>query len=91
MTEPIESNAASIAPPLPIRIAATLCAVVGVVSAIGVISVEREIANQANAPVLPLLTNPLAVVAIWAAAVLIWKRRKLGGYLLLRPRSSRIY
>jgi hypothetical protein len=83
MTEPVEWNAASTAPPLAIRVAATLCAVVGIVSAIGVIAVEREMASQVSPPVLLLVTNPLVVVAVLAAAVLIWKRRKLGGYLLI--------
>jgi hypothetical protein len=82
MTAPTRPNAESRLPPLPIRVAATLCLVVGTVSGVALIGIESAMASQPNPPLLPLVIDPLVVLAIWAAAVLIWLRRKLGGYLL---------
>jgi hypothetical protein len=70
-------------PPSGLRVAAMLCAVVALVTAIGVIGVEAQMMKQPSRSWVPLLSNPLVVIAVFAAAILIWQRRKAGGYLLL--------
>ncbi|MDB4884271.1 MAG: hypothetical protein JWL95_3037 [Gemmatimonadetes bacterium] len=57
--------------------------VVGVVSALGVISVEAQMAALPNRPWFALALNPAVVIGVLVAAVLLWQRRRLGAYLLL--------
>ena len=83
MTAHTDSSSPSTLPPLGLRVAATLCAVVGVVSALAVIGLEVEMASRPDNPLLAMITNPAAVLAVLAAAVLIWQRRRLGAYLLI--------
>jgi hypothetical protein len=83
MTAPTGSAAPSTLPPLGLRAAATLCAVTGVVGALRVIEIEMKLASLPNAPWLPMVSNPSAVLAVLVAAVLIWQRRRLGAYLLI--------
>jgi len=70
-------------PPLGLRVAATLCVVVGLVGALHVIAIETQLSSMPDAPRLPMVTNPVAVLAVLVAAVLIWKRRRLGAYLVI--------
>jgi hypothetical protein len=77
------STISSALPPLGLRVAATLCAVVGLLSALAVIVMESDQASRSRTPALALLTNPAAAVAVCVAAVLLWRRRKWGGYLLV--------
>ena len=83
MTAPADLTASTSLPPLGIRVAATLTAVVGLVSAVGVISVEAQMAALRDPPLFALVLNPLVVIGVLAAAVLLWQRRRLGAYLLL--------
>ena len=83
MTAPTDSAPRSTLPPLGLRVAAILCAVTGVVGALRTIAIEMEVASTPNAPRLLLVTNPSAVLAVLVAAVLIWRRRRLGAYLLI--------
>jgi hypothetical protein len=78
-----ESAPPSALPPAGIRVATTLCAVTGVVGALRTVGIENEVASQPTAPRLLMVTNPTAVLAVLVAAVLIWKRRRLGAYLLI--------
>jgi hypothetical protein len=54
-----------------------------VVGALRTVGIENEVASQPTAPRLLMVTNPTAVLAVLVAAVLIWKRRRLGAYLLI--------
>lgn len=83
MTAPTASASPSTLPLLGLRMAATLCAVTGVVGALRTIGLEMELASLPNAPRLLMVTNPSAVLAVLVAAVLIWQRRRLGAYLLI--------
>ena len=83
MTAPTDSALPSTLPPLGLRVAATLCAVTGVVGALRMIAIEMEVVSTPNAPAVLLVSNPSALLAVLVAAVLIWRRRRLGAYLLI--------
>ena len=83
MTAPADSAPPSTLPPLGLRAAATLCAFTGVVGALRMITIEMEVVSTPNAPPVLLVSNPSAVLAVLVAAVLIWRRRRLGAYLLI--------
>ena len=83
MTAPADSAPPSTWPPLGLRVAATLCAVTGIVGGLRVIGITMKVASLPNAPRLLLVTNPSAVLAVLVGAVLIWQRRRLGAYLLI--------
>jgi hypothetical protein len=83
VTAPSDSASPSTLPRLGVRVAATLCAVTGIVGALRTIGIVIEVASVPNAPRLLMVTNPSAVLAVLVAAVLIWQRRRLGAYLLI--------
>jgi hypothetical protein len=81
MTEaPQSAPAPSNVPPLQLKVAAALCAVVGVLSVFGAIAVSLPLLQKTW---VPLVINLAAALSVCVAAILVWKRRKLGAYLLV--------
>lgn len=69
--------------PFGVRVAAVLTMVVGVVSIFGAIAAHTQTMALPDPPLLVLVLNPTAVAAVLAAAVLLWRSRRMGAYLLL--------
>jgi hypothetical protein len=68
---------------LPLRIASTLCWIVGVITLLGALAIGIP-ASQAAAPtIIPLLAGLIAGIAVIAAAILVRRARRLGGILIL--------
>jgi hypothetical protein len=79
VTSPIEPSAEPPFPvPLPLRVAAGLCAAVGGLSLFGALAVSIPLVRSTPQTWIPLGVNTTAALLMCAAAVLVWKRRKLG-------------
>jgi hypothetical protein len=63
-------------------VAATLCAVVGVLSTVVAVGMSIEMAGRPHPVWALVVLNPLVGLSVCAAAVLVWRGRKLAGYLL---------
>ena len=84
MTTPNEpTRAVSTLPPMPLRVAATLCLVIGLLSLVAAIAVSVPLARSPDGSWLPLALNVLPAVLVLIAAGFIWRRRKLGVLLLV--------
>src|SRR4051794_5515116 len=84
MTAPIESPpASSLDVPLALRVAAGLCAAVGILSVVGALAVSIPLVTDAPRTWIPLGVNVTAALLMCLAAVFVWKRRKLGVYLIV--------
>ena len=69
--------------PLALRVAAGLCAAVGILSVVGALAVSIPLVTDAPRTWLPLGVNLTAALLMCLAAVFVWKRRKLGVYLIV--------
>jgi hypothetical protein len=63
--------------PISLRIAAVLCAIVGVVSLVRVLTTMMPLLGSAAPPWTPLAVNASAALLMCVAAVLAWFRRRL--------------
>jgi hypothetical protein len=63
--------------PLPFRVAAGLCVVVGLLSLVGALAVSLPLLRVAPRTWMPLAVNTTAALLMCGAAVLAWKGRKL--------------
>jgi hypothetical protein len=82
VTAPADSAPRSSLPPLGLRVAATLCAVVGVLSTLAAVGMSAEMAGRPHPVWVSVVLNPLVGLAVCAAAVLVWRGRRAAGYLL---------
>lgn len=71
------------APPLPLRIAATLCLVIGVVNLLGAVAVSVPLAAGPDGSWFPPVLNILGPLLALLAAGFIWRRRRIGVLLLV--------
>jgi len=79
MTAPLDSSRAWFAaPPLGLRVAAGLCAVVGLLSIVGAIALSEPLSDATTLGWFVLISNLLAALLMCAAAVQTWRRRKTG-------------
>jgi hypothetical protein len=69
--------------PLALPVAAGLCAAVGILSVVGALAVSIPLVTDAHRTWLPLAVNLTAALLMCLAAVFVWKRRKLGVYLIV--------
>ena len=83
MTAPIDSPPESpVGVPLALRVATGLCAAVGILSVFGALAVSIPLATDAPRTWIPLGVNLSAALLMCLAAVFVWKRRRLGLYLI---------
>jgi hypothetical protein len=78
-----ESTAARTPVPAGIRIASTLCWIVGVFTILGAFAIGIPAVTGFNTSLVPLVLNVIAGIAVCAAAYLVWKRRRLGVLVML--------
>lgn len=86
MTAPTPQAAEHAAPvntPIGVRIAATLSAIVGVVTALTSIAVGVPAATGSNPVILPLIIGVSAGIGCCIAAVMLWRRRRVGVLVLV--------
>ena len=72
------SHLSAASPPFGLRVAASLCAVVGVLSVFGALAVSLPLVGHDPRSWLPLTVNLAAAFLMCAAAVLTWRKRRLG-------------
>ena len=82
MTTPAITPVTSSAPSFPLRVAATLSMIVGVLSVGGALAVSLPALNGSATSGLALIVNMSAALLMCAAAVLIWKRRRFGVFAI---------
>lgn len=68
---------------MPLRVAAVLCLVVGMVTLIGGVAQAVPLAGGADGSWWPMAVGLVTPALIFAAAGLIWRRRRLGVLLLV--------
>ena len=87
MTTPpsVASEPATTPTPLPagIRIASTLCWIVGILTILGAFAIGIPRVTGFNTSVVPLAINVIAGIGVCAAAYLVWQRRRLGVLVML--------
>jgi len=76
MTAPLDSSPPIHSVPLPFRVAAGLCAVVGVLSVIGAVAIRMT-------PMLAFAINLTAALAMCGAAAASWKGRRWSVWLII--------
>jgi len=83
MTTPTETAPPAEAAPFPLRIASTLCWIVGIVTSLMALAIGIPALQSASPTALPLIEGLAAGAAVIAAAVLVRHARRLGGSLVL--------
>lgn len=84
MTASTEVTPATATPiPLGLRVASTLCWVVGVLSLLVALAISIPLLTSAPRTWIPLLVNGAAATLVCVAAVLVRQRRKLGAYFVV--------
>ena len=69
--------------PAGIRIASTLCWIVGIVTILGAFAIGIPGVTGFNATLVPLVVNVVAGIGVCAAAYLVGKQRRLGVLIML--------
>lgn len=82
MSLEIESKQA-LAVPFGLRVAAWLCAAVGILSLLGALVVSVPLVGVRAKTWIPLVLNTSAALSMCAAAILAWQRRKLSLYAVI--------
>lgn len=83
MTTPAESSPQPDGAPFPLRVASTLCWVVGVVTALGGLAIGVPALQSPTPTLVPLIEGLVAGVAVVVAAILVRRSRRLGGILVI--------
>lgn len=82
-TSEATEHAAPISTPLGVRIAGTLAAIVGVVTTLISVAIGLPAASGVDATALPLLIGVSAGIGCCVAAVMLWRRRRVGVLMLV--------
>jgi hypothetical protein len=80
-TDPSTETAPDV--PLPLKVAAGLCAAVGILSLFGALAVSIPLVTSEPVTWIPLVVNITAAISMCLAAFFVWKQRKVGVALIL--------
>ena len=83
MTMPSDQSSAERVAHFPLRVASTLCAIVGLVTVLGALVIGIPALKSETPTSLPLVAGLLSGAAVVAAALLVLRGRRLGGILIV--------